>query len=85
MITREKMLEELRKNTCDVKFTKKNGETRQMLCTLEMKEIPESKHPIGESTIKPNPEVIRVFDKEKEEWRSFRVDSVISFNDYEDK
>ena len=85
MTNRDSMLANLREGVCRVTFTKKNGETRQMLCTLEMKEIPESKRPIGESTIKPNPEVIRVFDKEKEEWRSFRVDSVISFNDYEDK
>ena len=79
MTKRESMLTNLREGACRVTFTKKNGDTREMLCTLEMRNIPEYKRPIGESAIKENPEVIRVFDMEKYEWRSFRVDSVTDF------
>ena len=79
MLNRETMLENLRKNACRVTFMKKNGDTREMVCTLEMRNIPDYKRPVSESSVKENPEVIRVFDMEKYEWRSFRVDSVTDF------
>lgn len=79
MTNRESMLTNLRKDVCRVTFTKKNGDTRVMLCTLEMRNIPEHKRPISESAVKDNPEVVRVYDMEKHEWRSFRVDSVTGF------
>ena len=79
MMNRETMLDQLRENACRVTFTKKNGDTREMLCTLEMRNIPDYMRPVSESAVKDNPEVIRVFDMEKYEWRSFRVDSVTNF------
>ena len=71
-----------------VTFTKADGTDRDMLCTLDHSRIPvsvakpisssapvdgivrESKRPRKE----PDPHSIRVFDVEKQEWRSFRFD-----------
>jgi len=79
--TREQMLESLRGGQCQTTFTKKNGESRVMQCTLNFDKIPEDKHPNGNGSFeaKENTEVIRVYDTEKEAWRSFRVDSVTDF------
>ena len=60
-----------------VAFTKANGETREMICTLRPDLIPEQ--PVSESTKAPrkeNPNVQAVWDLEKQAWRSFRFDSV---------
>lgn len=67
----------LSSNVCFVKFIKKNGEERVMKCTKNLGMIPEEKHP--HSNISYTPSQIRVFDLEKNAWRSFLVDSVISF------
>jgi len=71
-----------------VTFVKADGTDREMLCTLDHSRIPvkpvapttttapvdgivrESKKPKKE----PDPHSIRVFDLEKQEWRSFRFD-----------
>ena len=72
----------------NVTFTKADGTDRDMLCTLDHSRIPvsgakpiattapvdgivrESRKPRKE----PDPHSIRVFDLEKQEWRSFRFD-----------
>ena len=62
-----------------VTFTKKDGTERVMKCTLkpdvlpvvETKPLAEGKQPRKESTTS-----IRVFDLEKQEWRSFTTQSV---------
>ena len=67
-----------------VTFTKADGTDRDMLCTLDHSRIPispakpvsvdgivrESRKPKKE----PDPHSIRVFDLEKQEWRSFRFE-----------
>lgn len=79
MFTYEDMTNKLREKICQVEFTKKNGEHRIMECTLNFDEIPLEKYPLGKTPIKENRSVIRAFDVEKEEWRSFRVESVTNF------
>lgn len=74
-LTREYMLDELRKRVCRVIFTKVNGEERDMQCTLIEKVLPPMK---GTERQKSN-DVIRAFDTLKGEFRSFRVENVISF------
>jgi hypothetical protein len=76
-----KYLEHLREGICRVTFTKKDGTERQMLCTLDMSGIPEEHQPKtdGNATAKNN-EAVRVYDLEKEAWRSFRLDSVTVFD-----
>ena len=77
-MTREEMMTALAEGTCRVIFKKANGEERDMLCTREMRNIPEEYRPkYGENY---TDEVIRVFDLDKGEWRSFKVDNVISFS-----
>ncbi len=61
-----------------VTFTKSNGEERVMKCTTNEFDIPLEHFPKGTGPHHTN-EVQRVFDLDKQEWRSFRWDSVISF------
>ena len=77
-MTRDEMVTELRARTCRVIFTKVDGEERDMHCTLNMEFIPESKQPKGAKEYADD--VIRVFDINKQEFRSFRVENVISFS-----
>jgi len=73
------------RNTKDLRitFTKRDGTEREMQCTLVEEAIPQAKQPKtqteGSSTAGS---AVRVFDVEKQEWRSFRWDSVtkVSFN-----
>jgi predicted RNase H-like nuclease len=80
MIDRDEMKSRLREGVCSVTFTKVNGETRAMKCTLKEALLPEQ-NSLEESTNtrKENPSVIAAWDLDKQDWRSFRVDSVIAF------
>ena len=78
----------LQNSEVTVTFTKADGTDRDMLCTLDHSRIPvsvaktisttapvdgivrESRKPRKE----PDPHSIRVFDLEKQEWRSFRFE-----------
>ena len=71
--------EELNKGNCEVTFTKKNGEERVMPCTLVFDHIPEEHHPKGTGSQHNSQETIAAWCMDKEAWRSFRVDSVKSF------
>lgn len=66
-----------------VTFLKKDGSERVMRCTTNLDMIPAEKHPKGDKPISESAEkkvetAKRVFDLEKQEWRSFRYDSVIA-------
>jgi hypothetical protein len=61
----------------EIVFTKKNGEERTMRCTTNVKVIPSGQHPTGKSSSN-NTFVKNVYDIDKQDWRSFRVDSVKS-------
>jgi hypothetical protein len=64
-----------------VTFEKKDGSLREMRCTL--KDVPQYERKIeSETPRKKNNEVMSVFDLDKSEWRSFRIDSIkeIKFN-----
>ena len=77
-MTREEMINELREKTCRVIFKKVNGEERDMQCTLINDVLPlrvsepKKERPVNENTIV-------AFDINKEAYRSFRVENVISF------
>ena len=76
----------LQKSTITVTFVKADGTDREMLCTLNWDNIPVDKTPketpatidgiVKESKQRkePDPHSLRVFDLEKNEWRSFRFD-----------
>ena len=81
MIDRENVLKALHEGTVEVHFTKANGDKRVMQCTLQEDKLPPQID--IEETIqkkKPNPDVLAVWDVEKEGWRSFRWDSVEMWN-----
>ena len=72
-----------------VTFVKADGTEREMQCTLNWDLIPTDKQPgkpsvdghgnvINETKQRKEPDVhtLRVFDVEKQEWRSFRWDSI---------
>lgn len=62
------------KNPTTVTFMKKDGTERTMRCTRSPSQIPEDQHPkngTGDSE-----SAIRVFDLDKNEWRSFIVENV---------
>ena len=64
------------KDLC-VTFTKKDGTLRDMRCTLVEGRIPTDKTPTNEGkSSQTSGSAVRVFDTEKQEWRSFRWDSV---------
>lgn len=71
-------------NAVKVTFTKVDGTVREMWCTRDPSLIPEqSQTQIPASATadrKVNESVLSVWDMEKEGWRSFRKDSIISFD-----
>ena len=71
----------LKSQEVTISFTKKDGTKRKMFCTLAESKIPEEKMPknSGKSV---SDDALAVFDIEKNDWRSFRWDSVtkIEFN-----
>lgn len=72
--------EKLHEGIVNVTFIKKDGTERKMRCTLKADLLP-AQTDLEESVQKkaPNPEVLAVFDVEKDGWRSFRYDSIIGF------
>jgi hypothetical protein len=78
---RENFINQLTKGPCTVVFTKVDGSVRRMPATLHHSLIPEKQIP--DDALKPdtkvNEDTVVCFDLEKQAWRSFRVDSVISF------
>jgi hypothetical protein len=72
----------LHENTLSVLFTKKDGTQRAMLCTLKADLLPVVDRQEGDEVKKErkeSEESIRVWDLEKQDWRSFRIDSIISY------
>jgi hypothetical protein len=69
---KERLYKYLVNGTVIVTFIKKNGDLREMVCTLEDGVIPPI---VGNSVEKEG--YMTVWDLEKDAWRSFRLDSVI--------
>lgn len=67
------LIDVLKEYVTEITFTKKNGEKRIMVCTLNEEYLPEIS---GNSREVPG--LITVFDLENMGWRSFYEDSVIS-------
>ena len=87
-LTKPELQEMLLNNECIVEFTKVNGERREMPCTLKESLIPQqpikvhvtnTDNPIDfPKTKKENPNTVSAWCTDKQAWRSFRVDSVLS-------
>lgn len=75
---REEIKKQLKENILRITFEKKDGTTRVMLATL-LKEYIEPILKQNTEHRKQNPDVCCVFDIEKDAFRSFRWDSLISW------
>jgi hypothetical protein len=83
--TRNLLLKALHCSICKVIFTKTDGTERTMLCTLDEQFLPSREESVsltGTKTGKPrhSPDVLYVWDVEKDDWRAFRVDRVKEWN-----
>lgn len=65
----------LKSQEVTISFTKKDGTERKMICTLAENKIPSEKMPKNSGKSKSD-DALAVFDIEKNDWRSFRWDSV---------
>jgi hypothetical protein len=74
---RNEYTELLRNNVCEVTFTKINGESRTMPCTLKEDLLPVRVVKEGVEPKKQKEDVLSVFCTDKKEWRSFRVENVV--------
>lgn len=75
---RQVLNEKLTAGIAEVTFTKVDGEIRTMPCTLQTALLPQVEAVDGKKKKEPKPEVMSVFCTDKQQWRSFRVDNVIS-------
>jgi hypothetical protein len=73
------MKQYLKENVCQIVFTKKNGEQRRMECTLMSSMIPLGTSPKNKKNSPETDNTLVVVDVEKNEWRTFRINSVIEF------
>ena len=80
-LNREDLINLLKKTEVIVTFTKADGTEREMHCTLQQHMLPVREEVEGEvkKERKVNESVIAAFDLQKMEWRSFRIDSVKSY------
>ena len=76
MITQMKT--QLGDSICTVKFTKENGDEREMKCTTNLRYIPEEKMPKSDEGNNDR-KLFIVFDTDINEWRSFRYERVLTF------
>jgi len=79
---RDTLIKNLQMKAMRITFTKVNGEERVMDCSLQEHIIP----PTNPNNRKENEEVLPVFDINKGEWRSFRIDSITNIEvlEYQD-
>ena len=76
-IDREFLIEQLKQGEVEVTFTKSDGTERVMKCTLkEGVVVPYEKK--TERVKKHNDDILAVWDLEIDEWRSFKLSSIIA-------
>jgi len=81
MYSRDEVIKDLRAGVLEIRFTKADGSTRIMKCSLSEKFLPPSFQNLDEQEQektfhKTNPEVVACWDVENVGWRSFRMDSI---------
>lgn len=80
MLNRDSILEQLREGIVNLSFTKiKDGAVRNMTATLRTDMIPEDKMPKTGKMEGNGESAVRCFDLDLNEWRSFRVDTLLTF------
>lgn len=74
---KQEILDQLHAGVTTVKFTKVNGEFREMRCTLNEAMLPERQVDNVSQARKENPSVQSVWDVDKQAWRSFKWENVL--------
>ena len=74
--SKEDLIDILKNNIVNVKFTKADGSERVMRCTLR-EDIAVSYTKKTDKEKEKNDNIVPVWDLEKEAWRSFRFDSIL--------
>jgi len=86
MVMRDWIKNLLQVSTITVQFTKADGTVRDMQCTLNPEQLPDmvTTGPVDGIVVEstrprkaPDPHSLRVFDVDKQEWRSFRFDRLL--------
>lgn len=77
-ITSTELHKLLSENICVVDFVKVNGETRSMPCTLRSDIVPPIVVKEGKEPKKQNDNVMNVWCVDKNAWRSFKLENLIS-------
>lgn len=80
-MNKQELIELLQKQNCKVTFIKKNGERRVMLASLNPDLV---KDRILGTGRKVPEHIIPVIDLEKDEWRSFDINSVVEIRELTD-
>lgn len=73
-LIREEVVAGLKSAVAMVTFEKADGTERVMRCTLVESFLPKAKK--SKAAREVNDEIVSVYDLDKEDWRSFRLDSV---------
>lgn len=82
-MNRDELLNSLKDNILEVTFTKINGDTRIMTCTLHESLIPvpnKEDHLSQKKVREISEKVINVWDTSANGWRSFRLENIINVN-----
>lgn len=79
MITKPELIKLLNKKVLKIAFTKKDGTERLMKCTL-LEDIVPKYEKKTERVKKINENILSVWDVEKDEFRSFKLDSLLSYS-----
>ena len=76
-MNKHEIQELLRQGECEVIFTKKNGDEREMVCTLHPDYLPQvdPDAPVGKNN--EHEGTVTVWDIEADGWRMFRIDSLV--------
>ena len=88
IVSKEDLTNILKNSTLNIEFTKIDGSLRNMICTLneyllpalkELSETYNAKKPRAQ-----NCNTIIVYDREMEDWRSIRLNSILSFHEVQE-
>lgn len=80
-LLRQRLIDALHRGPVVVEFRKVNGELRTMPCTLRNDLMPPAPKLDEDAPIRKHSDAtISVWCTDKQSWRSFRIDSVISFD-----
>lgn len=84
MITKERLRNLLKKTIAEITFEKMDGTIRTMNATLMEEHLPvirqDDPTEYNKTRRDENPKILAVWDMDKEDWRSFRVESVLKVN-----